>query len=106
MKKIYLSLAVVLAFASIASAATSDISAVTGITFKPSSNVIVMYASDTGKQNYVLDSKHTAGDKTFSTSNNTSTVWFTDTIAAGTALTAGAGMQTPGESTYSGWSSQ
>lgn len=93
-------------FASIASATNADITTITTLTFKPSANVLVFYGTDTSKQNYVLNSKHKAGDRTYSSSNNTSAVWYNTAIAAGTALTAAGGITNPGESTYSNWSSQ
>lgn len=105
MKKIFLSIAVVVAFASIASAGTNVLlTTVTTLTFKPSANVVVFYQTDAGKQNYCLNSKHNAGDKIYSSTNTTSALWY-KTAVAGTAATASDGITNPGESTYSGWSS-
>lgn len=106
MKKIILMAAAILAYTSLSFAANVDLTTVTGLTFRPSANVKVFYGKDTGSQNYVLNSKHKAGDRTYSTSNNTSAIWYNTAIAAGTDLTATGGITTPGESTYSGWSSQ
>ena len=104
MKKIFLSIAVVVAFASIASAGNVLLTTVTTLTFKPSAHVVVFYQTDTGKQNYCLNSKHDAGDKIYSSTNTTSALWY-KTAVAGTAATAEDGITNPGESTYTGWSS-
>lgn len=106
MKKIILTTAVVLAMSSLAIAANVDITT-KGLTFKPSNNVTVSYAADTNQTNYVVNSKHTAGDRIFSSSNNVSAIFYKSGTAGTPLVVASEGSTTPGDSSYgSGWSSQ
>lgn len=88
-------------------------------TFKPSSNVDISYyttnagtsTAGTVNVNYVANSKNTSGNRIYSTSNNTSNMWYKEDDAwkgkdvAGTtaALTDPAAAA---DTNYSGWSSQ
>jgi hypothetical protein len=105
MKKIIFALATIVAFSSLAQAGNLPTGAT--FTFKPSANVSTSYFVDSTKQNYVANSKHTAGNRTYSSSNTTSTIWYKEVAAnVGKTLTAaGNEMTNPGESTYSGWTS-
>jgi hypothetical protein len=106
MKKVLFVLAFVVALEGMSFAGTGAPAA--PFTFKQSNNVSIEYTvGGTGgtatAQSYIVNTKHAAGDKVYSTSNATSNIWF-KTVAV--SLTASAGIQTAGESTYSGWSSQ
>jgi len=107
-KKIIAIAAFVLAMNGIAFAAGKIPSGGT-FTFKPSTNVDMTYHVDLAgnAQAYTANSKNTAGNRVFSSSNATSNIWYKeDTAWKGKDIANSAEMATPGESTYSGWSSQ
>lgn len=96
MKKILLMTASLLAFSAAAYAANVDLTTISGLTFKPSANVTVSYGGS-NTQAYVVNSKHLAGDRLFSSSNATSKIWYNTSIAKGTALAATGGETTSGQ---------
>ena len=110
MKKIILTAASLLALSGVAFAGGIPVASGTvKFTFKPSNNVGSTYFVDGGNQNYVANTKHAAGNRIYSSSNNTSNVWYKESDAyKGELLSALSGdqMETPGESTYGGWTSQ
>lgn len=105
MKKIILTIAVVIALQGLALAANGI--PASPFTFKQSNNVTIWYATSGGStatgQSYVVDTKHNAGDKIYAASNASSNIFF-KTVAV--SSTASDGITTAGESTFSGWSSQ
>lgn len=105
MKKVIFAIATLMAFSSLAHA--GGLPTVSTFTFKASANVSTSYFTDQNKQNYTVNTKHTAGNRTYSSSNTTSSVWYKEVAAnVGKNLTdAGNENSTPGESTYSGWTS-
>ena len=87
-------------------------------TFKQSSNVEISYwttngataAPATPNVNYVANSKNASGNRVFSSSNNTSNVWYQENDAwkGSTIAATGKEMKTPASNTdtdYAGWSS-
>lgn len=106
MKRVILTAASIIAFSGLAHA--GGLPTGTTFTFKPSNNVGASYFTDAGNQNYVANTKHTAGHRVYSSSNNTSNVFYKENEEwKGKTLTeTAAGMQTAGESTYSGWTSK
>ena len=79
----------------------------TGVSYKQSNNVDLDYYSN--QQNYTINSKHKAGNRVYSTSNNTSNIWYkeSDTYKGQTLATTGVSdTTTTGQSVYSGWLSQ
>jgi len=111
MKKIIAAAALLIALQGVAFAAGASGTALqsTGIKFTPSNNVLVFYNSDstTSAQSYTINGKHTAGDRTYSTSNQTSNIWYTSSTA-GTQLDGSGGITTAGATAtmYSGWTAQ
>ena len=80
-------------------------------TFKASNNVGMDYIVDstTAAQAYTINAKNVAGNRVFSSSNNTSNIWYKEDNAwKGKPVTDSAVTKstTAGDSTYSGWSSQ
>ena len=76
--------------------------------FAPSHNVTFYYGVDATAMNYVVNSKSMAGDKLFSSSNNTSNIWYKDIDGwrGKSVVDCGVYMTTAGQSDYSNWSSQ
>ena len=86
-------------------------------TFKQSSNVGIVYDTDGGTAtgvinvNYALNTKNQSGNRVFSSSNQTSNVWYQEDDAwKGKAITDSAvtKVATPGsaaDANYTGWSS-
>jgi hypothetical protein len=119
LKKISLTAAAFLMMTSIASAVAITggyvdmtnlgTAATPGLFYKPSNKVVVLYGHDlaSNAQNYTLAAKHTSGDRTYSTSNlSTAIYWIKDaTVKDGIALTSSASFlsSNAGESLYSGW---
>ena len=82
-------------------------------TFKPSNNVTFYYNVDgsggSTAQNYIVNTKNAAGNRIFSSSNNSSNIWYkeSDTYKGKTIADVNSDiMTTVGESTYGNWSSQ
>lgn len=122
MKKIVAIVAVMMALEGMAFAAGKIPATTMGgktFTFKPSTNVDVAYYTTNGatstagtvNTNYVANTKNSSGNRIFSSSNNTSNIWFKEndswkgTNVAGTsaAITDPAAAA---DTNYSGWSSQ
>ncbi len=107
MKRVVISaLAAVFASASIAGADNVDITAKL-TNFKPSHNVRINYGvtAVTG-QDYVINSKHLAGDTVYGSSSKATKTYFR-TGVAGTALeVATEGSVVPGECFETGWKQQ
>lgn len=109
MKKAIFAVASIFVFSSLVYAGGIPVASDTvKFTFKPSNNVGMTYFTDDNKQNYVANSKHQAGNRLYSSSNNSSNIWFKESATyVGQAIASATGtMTTPGESTYDSWSSQ
>lgn len=107
MKRVILTAASIIAFSGVAYAGGIPSSA--DFTFKPSNNVGSTYFVDTGNQNYVANTKHTAGNRIYSSSNNTSNVFYKESADYKGKLISEVSSDTnttAGDSTYSGWTSQ
>ena len=103
MKKIILTIAALVALEGLALAGTGVPAA--PFSFKPSNNVSVYYATDQANasgQAYLVNTRHSAGDRVYSSTNATSNIWYKTATASG----VGAEGLAAGESVYSGWSSQ
>ena len=109
MKRVILTVASIIAFSGMAYAGGIPLAAGTfEFTFKPSNNVGSSYFVDGNNQNYVANTKHEAGNRVYSSSNNTSNIFYLeDADYKGQTLDAtGVEETTPGESTYGTWTSQ
>lgn len=116
MKKITTVIAVMIALEGMACAGNIPTKTMGGkdFTFKQSSNVSITYyttnAATTPAVNtdYVTNTKNGAGNRLYSSSNNTSNIWYKedDTWKGKDVAGTGAEMKTIGNSDYSGWSSQ
>jgi hypothetical protein len=110
MKKTFLTLVCLLAYASISIAGTGIPiflkDGTTKFTFKQSNNVNFAYYTEatTAAQKYVANAKHSSGDRIYSSSNDTSNIWY-KVVAVSEPVTTSA-VTNPGESTYDGWLSQ
>ena len=78
----------------------------TNFTYSPANNVYVDYVADTGKMNFTISTKNHAGDRVYSTSNNTTAIWFQQNTAQWRGTTLASTNIAPtvaGLSNYTGW---
>ena len=69
--------------------------------YELSSNVYLYYTPDGTNTSYVVGSLHKSGSRAYSTSNNTTLIYYFDKDTGVTALDAAGGSLTPGEETFS-----
>ncbi|RQW84306.1 MAG: hypothetical protein EHM79_14210 [Geobacter sp.] len=100
MKRVILAAASIIALSGMAYA--GNIPTDSSFTFKPSNNVGSSYFED--DQNYVANTKHAAGTRIYSSSNNTSNIWYKEVTKA--SVVTDNDVIAPGESLYDGWTSQ
>lgn len=69
--------------------------------YELSSNVYLYYTPDNTNTSYVVGSLHKSGSRAYSTSNNTTLIYWFDKTTGATSLDAAGGSLTPGEETFS-----
>ena len=118
-KKMIWAFALLLAMQGSAFAALTGVSIVTvtvdpnsiAFSFTPANNVIIDYNTLTAnpKVDYTTAAKNTNGNRVYSTSNNTTSIWFQESddwkgvALTGTLTGITAYMTSVGQSTYTGW---
>jgi hypothetical protein len=103
MKKLICALFLILMMAGTSFAETgAGVDNINPIGFTKSNNVLFVYQSaGTPVDRYTIATKNTAGDKTYGTTSASGTIYYSNALGAGTALTAGKQPSIPNSATDS-----